>query len=63
MKYIVTLHAPAECVATVEVDADSEEEAREKALEEAREADFELDVIIYDHVSAEDVSCEDGEDE
>lgn len=64
MKYFVTLHAPAECFAVVEVDADDEEEAKEKALEEAPDAEFEFDNLNLDHVSVENVSCEEeGEDE
>jgi len=52
-KYIVSLHAPAEAIADVEVEADSQEEAEELALEQADEADWELDVVRNDQASVE----------
>lgn len=56
MKYYVTLRTTAEMVATVEVEAEDKEEAREKALEDPAEVEFELDFVNYELVSAEDVA-------
>ena len=56
MKYYVTLRTTAEMVATVEVEAEDKEEAREKALEDPAEVEFELDFVNYEFVSAEDVA-------